>query len=153
MPERRRRGPVAVLAAAVAMAVVALSLGFGGTPVGVGDNGDGPRLYCGAGLVPRFATVGSGATWPLTRLGLLYALAVGVLTGLAAWAVGAGVRLLALLPALVPLVGPTFTRFFISTFSEPAGLLGGYALCLGAAVIAVTEWPGPRSSGTGGGDG
>ena len=171
----RRRGPIAVLAAVIGLAVVALSLGLGGTPVGVGDNGDGPRLYCGAGLVPltpdgranwkggvvidfttgapacqdpiasaalpmlRFATVGSGATWPLTRLGVLYALAIGVLTGLAAWAVGAGVRLLALLPALVPLVGPAFTRFFISTFSEPAGLLGAYALCLGAAVIAVTN--------------
>ena len=42
------------------------------------------------------------------------------------------------MPALVPLVGPTFTRFFLSTFSEPAGLLGAYGLCLGAAVVAVT---------------
>ena len=169
-----RRPVVAVVAAAVAMVVVALSLGLVGTPVGVADNGDGARLYCGAGLVPRtpdgrsnwqggvvldfttgapacpdpiasaalpvlrLATVGSGPTWSLTRLGVLYALAVGVLTGLAAWAVGPGIRLLALVPALVPLVGPTFTRFFLSTFSEPAGLLGAYALCLGAAVVAVT---------------
>ncbi|MBV9920474.1 MAG: hypothetical protein JOY78_06425 [Pseudonocardia sp.] len=175
MTSQRRRGPVAALAAGVlAVAVVVLSLGLLGTPVGAGDNGDGPRLYCGAGLVPetpdgrsnwkggvvlefatgaprcpdpipsaalpvlRFATAGSGPTWSLTRLGVLYALAVGVLTGLAAWAVGAGLRLLALVPALLPLVGPTFTRFFISTFSEPAGLLGAYALCLGAAVVAVT---------------
>jgi hypothetical protein len=171
----RRRGPVAALAAGVlAVAVVVLSLGLVGTPVGAGDNGDGARLYCGAGLVPstpdgrsnwkggvvlefatgapgcpdpipstalpvlRLATVGSGPTWSLTRLGVLYALAVGALTGVAAWAVGAGLRLLALVPALLPLVGPTFTRFFISTFSEPAGLLGAYALCLGVAVIAVT---------------
>lgn len=165
---------MAAVAAVLAAAVVALSLGLLGTPVGVADNGDGSRLYCGAGLVPatptgrsnwqggvvldfatgapacpdpivssalpalRLATVGSGATWSLTRLGLLYAVAVGVLTGLAAWAVGPGLRLLVLLPALVPLVGPTFTRFFVSTFSEPAGLLGAYGLCLGVAVVAVT---------------
>jgi hypothetical protein len=175
----RRPGTVAcslvtVVAAAVAFVVVVLSLGLVGTPVGVADNGDGTRLYCGAGLTPRtpearsnwqggvvldfttgapacpdpivstalpvlrLATVGSGPTWSLTRLGLLYALAVGGLSGLAAWAVGPGVRLLALVPALVPLVGPTFTRFFLSTFSEPAGLLGAYTLCLGTAVVAVT---------------
>ena len=168
------RGAVAAVAAVLAAAVVALSLGLFVTPVGVADNGDGMRLYCGAGLVPdtpsgrsnwqggvvldfstgapacpdaiasaalpalRLATLGSGPTWSLTRLGVLYALAVGVLTGLAAWAVGPGLRLLALVPALVPLVGPTFTRFFLSTFSEPAGLLGAYALCLGAAAVAVT---------------
>ena len=168
------RGAVAAVAAVLAAAVVALSLGLFATPVGVADNGDGMRLYCGAGLVPdtpsgrsnwqggvvldfstgatacpdaiasaalpalRLATLGSGPTWSLTRLGVLYALAVGVLTGLAAWAVGPGLRLLALVPALVPLVGPTFTRFFLSTFSEPAGLLGAYGLCLGAAAVAVT---------------
>jgi hypothetical protein len=168
------RSAVAAVAAVLAAAVVALSLGLFTTPVGVADNGDGMRLYCGAGLVPdtpsgrsnwqggvvldfttgapacpdavasaalpalRLATLGSGPTWSLTRLGVLYALAVGVLTGLAAWAVGPGLRLLALVPALVPLVGPTFTRFFLSTFSEPAGLLGAYGLCLGAAVVAVT---------------
>ena len=168
------RGAVAAVAAVLAAAVVALSLGLFATPVGVADNGDGTRLYCGAGLVPdtpsgrsnwqggvvldfstgapacpdaiasaalpalRLATLGSGPTWSLTRLGVLYALAVGVLTGLAAWAVGPGLRLLALVPALVPLVGPTFTRFFLSTFSEPAGLLGAYGLCLGAAAVAVT---------------
>jgi hypothetical protein len=172
-PERRR-WPVAAVATVLAVAVVALSLGLLGTPVGAADNGDGARLYCGAGLAPatatgrsnwqggvvldfatgaptcpdpivsaalpalRLATVGSGPTWSLTRLGVLYALAVGVLTGLAAWAVGPGLRLLVLLPALVPLVGPTFTRFFLSTFSEPAGLLGAYGLCLGVAVVAVT---------------
>jgi len=168
------RGAVAAVAAVLAAAVVALSLGLFATPVGAADNGDGMRLYCGAGLVPdtpsgrsnwqggvvldfstgatacpdaiasaalpalRLATLGSGPTWSLTRLGVLYALAVGVLTGLAAWAVGPGLRLLALVPALVPLVGPTFTRFFLSTFSEPAGLLGAYGLCLGAAAVAVT---------------
>jgi len=168
------RGAVAAVAAVVAAAVVVLSLGLFTTPVGVADNGDGARLYCGAGLLPatpsgrsnwqggvvldfstgaptcpdavvsaalpalRLATVGAGPTWSLTRLGALYALAVGVLTGLAVWAVGPGLRLLALVPALVPLVGPTFTRFFLSTFSEPAGLLGAYGLCLGVAVVAVT---------------
>ena len=126
------RGAVAAVAAVLAAAVVALSLGLFATPVGVADNGDGMRLYCGAGLVPdtpsgrsnwqggvvldfttgapacpdaiasaalpalRLATLGAGPTWSLTRLGVLYALAVGVLTGLAAWAVGPGLRLLAL---------------------------------------------------------
>ena len=95
--------------------------------------------------VLRLATVGSGPTWSLTRLGMLYALAVGVLTGLAAWAVGPGHPAARARPALVPLVGPTFTRFFLSTFSEPAGLLGAYALCLGAAAVAVTGRPEVRA--------
>jgi hypothetical protein len=169
-----RRALVAVACGALALLAVALSLGLPGAPVGAGDNGDGSRLYCGAGLAPRtpdgrsnwkggvviafatdapacsdpivssalpvlrLATVGSGATFSLTRLGLLYAAAVGAGTAVAAWAVGPRTRLLALGPALVPLLGPTFTRFFVSTFSEPAGLLGACLLVLGASAIAVT---------------
>ncbi len=169
-----RRALVAVACGAVALLVVGLSLGLPGAQAGVGDNGDGSRLYCGAGLSPRtsdgrsnwkggvvlefatdaptcpdpivssalpllrIATTGSGPTFSLARLGVLYALAVGVVTAAAAWAVGPGARLLALVPPLVPLAGLTFSRFFVSTFSEPAGLLGAYALVVGAGVVAVT---------------
>ena len=169
-----RRALVALACGAVALLVVGLSLGLPGAPAGAGDNGDGSRLYCGAGLSPRtpdgrsnwkggvvlefatdapacpdpivssalpllrIATAGSGPTFSLARLGVLYALAVGVVTAAGAWAVGPGTRLLVLVPPLVPLAGLTFSRFFVSTFSEPAGLLGAYALVVGAGVVAVT---------------
>ena len=172
---RRRRWLAALVGGVLATLVVALSLGFPSTPAGAADNGDGQRLYCGAGLAPRtpdghsnwkggvvlqfatdapacpdpivssalpvleLATTGSGPTWSLARLGVLYALAVGVVTALAAGALGWGARLVALVPPLAPLVGLTFTRFFVSTYGEPAGLLGAYALVLGAGVVAVTE--------------
>lgn len=163
---------VAVGAGVVAVLVVALSIGLPFAPSGAGDNGDGRRLYCGAGLSPgtpdgranwkggvvlgfatgaptcpdpiassalpllRIATAGSGATWSLARLGVLYALAVGAVTAAAAWALRPSVRLLLLLPPLLPLAAPTFSRFFVSTFSEPAGLLGAYTLVLGVGVVA-----------------
>jgi hypothetical protein len=176
--ELRTRGNarwlVALVGGALATLVVVLSIGLLSTSAGAADNGDGQRLYCGAGLTPltadersnwkggvvlefatgapacpdpivssalpmlRLAQTGSGGTWSLARLGLLYALAVGLVTTLAAWALGPRARLVVLVPALTPLVGLTFSRFFISTFSEPAGLLGTYALCLGAAVVAAT---------------
>ena len=146
-------------------------------PSGAGDNGDGFRLYCGAGLVPAtpdgvsnwkggvvlgFATGGPGCPDPiassalsilqlaasgtnpvfaLPQLCLVYALFVGFVTALAAGAVaGAGwSRLLVALPALLPLAGLTFSRFFVSTYGEPAGLLGAYAFVLGAGVLAATD--------------
>ncbi|MCU1679319.1 MAG: hypothetical protein JWQ81_58 [Amycolatopsis sp.] len=44
-------------AAVVAALGLALTLGLlGGTPTGAADNGDGFRLFCGAGLVPRTPT-------------------------------------------------------------------------------------------------
>ncbi len=173
-PHGWRRAAVAALAGLAAALVVVLSLGLPWTPVGAGDNGDGHRLYCGAGLTPltadhrsnwkggvvldfatggpdcpdpiasdalpllRLATQGSGPTWSLASLGVLYAVLVGLCAAAAAWAIRPGPRLLVLVPALVPLVGPVFTRFFVSTFSEPAGLLGAYALCCGAGVLAGT---------------
>lgn len=171
---RPARVTAAILAGVLAALVVVVSIGLLGVPAGAGDNGDGMRLSCGAGLSPltpdgranwkggvvlgfatgaspcpdpivssalpvlRLATTGGGATFSLRRLGLLYALGVGVVTAVAAWALGPRGRLLVLVPALLPLAGLTFSRFFVSTFSEPAGLLGTCALCLGAAVIAVT---------------
>lgn len=170
-----QRRVVAVAAGLAAALVVIVSLGLPSAPAGAGDNGDGHRLYCGAGLAPttsdgrsswkggvvldfttdsppcpdpiassalpilKLATTGAGPVWSLSRLGLLYALATAVATALAAWAVGPGVRLLVLVPALVPLAGLTFSRFFVSAFGEPAGLLGAYALCLGVGVLAVTD--------------
>ena len=155
-----------------ALLVVVVSLGLPSAPSGAADNGDGYRLFCGAGLVPatpdgaanwkggvvldfttgapacpdpvassalpvlRLATAGAGPVWSLSRLGLLYALAVGLATAVAARALGR--RSLLLLPALVPLAGPTFSRFFVSTYSEPAGLLGACVLLLGAAVLVGT---------------
>lgn len=166
---------VAVAAGAVAALVVIVSLGLPSAPSGAGDNGDGYRLYCGAGLAPatsdgrsnwkggvvldfrtgalpcsdpiassalpilELATTGAGPVWSLSRLGLIYALLVGAAAALAAAAIGPGVRLLVGVPGLVPLAGLTFSRFFVSTFGEPAGLLGAYALCLGAGVLAVTD--------------
>lgn len=170
-----RRPVVAAAAGLAAALLVVVSLGLPSAPAGAGDNGDGYRLYCGAGLTPatpdersnwkggvvldfttgspacadpiassalpilRLATTGAGPVWSLSTLGLLYALAIGVAAAVAAWAVGPGVRLLVLVPALVPLAGPTFSRFLVSTFGEPAGLLGAVALCLGAGVLAVTD--------------
>lgn len=174
-PTRHARLLVALVGGAVAMLVVVLSVGGTWAPVGAADNGDGQRLYCGAGLTPliadgrsnwkggvvlefargasacadpiassalpvlRLAAAGGGGSWSLTRLGLLYALAAGAVTALAAWALGPRARLVVLAPALAPLAGPTFSRFFVSTFSEPAGLLGTFALLLGAGVVAATD--------------
>ena len=162
-----------MLSGLAALMVVVVALGLPAAPAGAGDNGDGFRLFCGAGLVPatpdgganwrggvvldfttggpecpdptvssaltilRLATAGSGPTWSLAALGLAYALAVGLVTAVAAWA--AARRSLVLLPALVPLAGLPFSRFFVSTYSEPAGLLGAYAVVLGVGVLAVTE--------------
>ena len=56
-----RLGLAAVTAVVVALGL-ALALGLlGGTPTGAGDNGDGYRLFCGAGLVP--ATPTHAASW------------------------------------------------------------------------------------------
>jgi hypothetical protein len=51
------RWGLAVAAAVVAALGLALTLGLlGGTPTGAADNGDGFRLFCGAGLVPHTPT-------------------------------------------------------------------------------------------------
>jgi hypothetical protein len=93
-----------------------------------------------AGLILRAAAHGSGDGWSLTSLGWLYALLAALTAALAAFAAtGAGLaRALVLAPILAPLAERDFARFFLSTYSEPAGLLGAFGLACGVGVIAVT---------------
>lgn len=176
-PSVPRRIAVALVAGVLCLLAVLTTTGvLFGSPIGAGDNGDGSRLYCGAGLRPetpdgtsnwrggvvlrfdrdapcpdpmpssaglilRAAAYGSGDGWSLTRLGWLYALLAASATGVAAFAAtvaGLG-RALILLPVLVALVRPDFVRFFLSTYAEPAGLLGAFVLACGVGVIAVTS--------------
>ncbi len=184
MGDRRREGPSgrsrAVLglgAGVAAAAVVVVTLGLGtGRTFGVEDNGDGYRLYCGLGLIPRTvdrvaswkggvitdfavgaptcaastpssaglvlraATLGGDGSLTLTTVGWWYAALVGLVVALAAWAASAsGLRRAAVLVVPVaPLALPAFTRFFVSTYGEPAGLLGTLAVACGIAAMLVT---------------
>ena len=177
-PPPPRRTPLAVGAGLAAALLVVLAVRLPtGSPLGVEDNGDGYRLYCGAGLVPdtldRFASwqdgwvrtygVGpptcadpvpssalviarattwlSSGTWSPTVLGWTYALLVGLVVGLGAWAASAAGRRQALVVAVpvLPLAAATFPRFFVSTYSEPAGLLGAVTVGVGVAAVLVTR--------------
>ncbi|MFC5208368.1 hypothetical protein ACFPM0_17645 [Pseudonocardia sulfidoxydans] len=181
VPVPRSTTPRALPAAVTALAAfLALGLSTGlllGAPAGAGDNGDGARLWCGAGLDPLtpsgksawqggvvldFATGGRACadplpssalvvlravtpagpgTWSLTTLGWAYLVAVVGAAALAAWAASArGPRRAALLAVpVLPLAEPAFGRFLISTYSEPAGLVGTSVLLMGAVVVAVTR--------------
>jgi hypothetical protein len=149
---------------------------FAGEPVGAGDNGDGVRLFCGAGLVPatpggqanwkggvvlafdragscddpmpssalvalRVAATGSDTAWSLLRLGRLYVVVAGALAAVAGWATTArrASNALVLAPPILALTGTSFSRFFLSTFAEPAGLIGAFALLCGVGVLAATR--------------
>jgi hypothetical protein len=93
----------------------------------------------------RMAAWGHREHWCLTRLGWAYALLAGGVAGAAVWAASAEpVGALALLPVLAPLANPDFARFFVSTYSEPAGLAGAAALLCGTAVLALVR-PGQRA--------
>lgn len=167
---------VAVLASAIASAtaVVVGSRALGGW-IGVADNADGKRLYCGAGLAPvdgpsawrglvvtafrtgapvcgdpnpssalallRVAVGFTRGGWDLRTLGVLYAvLLVAALTTAAFLASArrpANVALL--LPIVLPLALPWFTRFIVSTYGEPAGLLGVVVVLAGLVAVAVTR--------------
>ena len=93
-----------------------------------------------AGMVLRAALLGSGSTFSLTAVAWWYTGLVGLVVGLAAWAASAsGLRRAAVLVVPVaPLALPAFTRFFLSTYGEPAGLLGTLAVACGVAALLVT---------------
>jgi hypothetical protein len=99
--------------------------------------------------VMRAAAHGFPRRWSLTRLGRTYATLAGVLAGAATWAATADdlAGALALVPALLPLADRDFARFFLSTYSEPAGLLGAAALLAGTAVVAVNRRRAGRGQG------
>lgn len=168
---------IAVLALGVVTAgCLLIGTGLGpGPDRGAGDNGDGYRLFCGAGLAPdtsggsaawqglvvtsfaaadapcpspvpssalvmlRLAVAGQTGPWDLRALAVLYV----VLTTSAV--VVAGVALarvrpclvVLLLPVVTPLALPWFSRFFLSTYSEPAGLLGAVVLLCGVVTVAA----------------
>jgi hypothetical protein len=103
--------------------------------------------------VIRAAAAGFPQRWSLTRLGRGYAILAGVLAGAATFAATADdlAGALALVPALVPLADRDFARFFLSTYSEPTGLLGAAALLAGTAVLAVNRRGGGLALAGGGG--
>jgi hypothetical protein len=170
-----RRIVVALAAGVLLLLAILTSTGllFGDT-VGAGDNGDGSRLYCGAGLAPangqsygtggvilifdrvppcanaipsvagtilRVAVHGDSNPWSLTRLGWIYAALAAMAFALATWAVTKKglLKALVLVPPLLPLLDRDFSRFFVSTFSEPAGLLGAFVLFCGVGVVWVSN--------------
>jgi hypothetical protein len=174
----RGRALVGVAAGLAAALLVVLALRLPtGRPLGVEDNGDGYRLYCGAGLSPdtldgfaswqdgwvqtyavgpptcadpvpssalviaRATTWLTSGTWSPTLLGWTYAVLVGLVVGLGAWAASAAGRRRALVVAVpvLPLAAATFPRFFVSTYSEPAGLLGCLATAVGVAAVLATR--------------
>ena len=181
------RARVGAIALVIGVASLCLMIGTGLTtssPHGAGDNGDGVRLYCGAGIVPTtpdkqanwkgvvvdtfrtgekpcarytpssallpmLATAPlSGPTWSLRTLGWTW---VGVLVaafGIAATVAGASRpwRALAVVPVVLPFASTDFSRFLLSTYGEPAGLVGT-AVALAGVVAAVAGPPrGPARS-------
>ncbi len=89
----------------------------------------------------RAAAHGFPEQWSLTRLGRTYAVLTGALAGVAAWAASADHLAggIALLPVLIPLANRDFVRFFVSTYSEPAGLVAAVTLLSGTVVLAVSR--------------
>ncbi|MDL5158135.1 hypothetical protein [Actinomycetospora termitidis] len=182
-PSGRARALTAGGAGLAAVAMVLVALGSRG----VEDNGDGFRLICGEGLVPR--TVDGIASWKggvvtdfalasaptcaesapssarlvlraaallsddtldLRTVGLIYALLVGLVVGVAAWAATAtGLRrALVLVVPVAPLALPWFSRFFVSTYAEPAGLLGTVAVGCGLGAFLAARHAGPADRAT-----
>ncbi len=163
-------------AGVVASLVVVLTLGLpAGARFGVEDNGDGYRLYCGAGLIPRTvdrlgawkggvvtdfvvgtptcystpssaglvlraAALGNDGSVSLGAVAWWYVALVGLVVAAAAWAASAAGpwRAAVLAVPVAPLALPAFTRFFLSTYGEPAGLLGALAVACGIAALLVT---------------
>lgn len=178
------RATLGVVAGAVASLIVVRTLGLGtGRPIGVEDNGDGHRLFCGTGMVPRtvdglaawkagvvtdfavgeptcglsmpssaalvlrVAALGGDGSLTLAGVAWWYAALVGVVVAVAAWAASASGpwRAVVLLVPVAPLALAPFTRFFVSTYAEPAGLLGALAVACGVAALMVVD-PGQRQA-------
>jgi hypothetical protein len=172
----RARVALGLGAGVAASLVVVLTLGLpAGARFGVEDNGDGYRLYCGAGLIPRTvdrlgawkggvvtdfavgtptcystpssaglvlraAALGNDGSVSLGAVAWWYVALVGLVVAAAAWAASAAGPWRAAVPAVpvAPLALPAFTRFFLSTYGEPAGLLGALAVACGIAALLVT---------------
>ncbi len=172
----------------VALLVVLIpvwSLGLlGDGPVGMQDNGDGQRLYCGTGLSPqtpdgqsawagrvildfrvaepcadpmpsmslallRLSSIGGGSDYSLLRLMWLY---LGVMALAAAWSAFLITRsslpqVALLLPATAPLALPETAGFLVSTYAEPAGLLGGFLVLIGVPALLVARSGGGYTAG------
>ncbi|NMO89751.1 hypothetical protein [Actinomycetospora sp. TBRC 11914] len=176
-PTGRGRTAVALAAGAGATTLVVAVLGLpAGRILGVEDNGDGFRLFCGLGLVPRTvdriaawkggvvtdfvlapaptcaasapssaglvlrAAVLGGRTLSLVTVAWWYAALVGLVVAVAAWAASASDlrRAAVLVVPVAPLALPAFSRFFLSTYGEPAGLVGTLAVGCGVGALLVT---------------
>ena len=176
-PSGRRRIGLALGAGLAASAVVVLTLGLPTARTsGVEDNGDGYRLYCGVGLLPRTAdrlgawkagvitdftvgppscgastpssaglvlraaTLGNDGSLALQTVAWWYVALVGLVVAVAAWAASASGpwRAAVLVVPVAPLALAPFARFFLSTYGEPAGLLGTLAVTCGIAAVLVT---------------
>ncbi len=102
-----------------------------------------PAPVTSGGLILR-ATVAlsDGPTFDLTRLAAVYAALLGLGAGVAAWAAGrrtAAVVAVVVPPLLPLLLVPWWSRFLVSTYAEPAGLLGAAWCAWGLLVVAVTR--------------
>ena len=95
--------------------------------------------WSSAGPVLRVAA--GGGTLDLATVGWVYAALVGLVVGVAAWAASAAGpwRAAVLVVPVAPLALPWFSRFTVSTYAEPAGLLGTLAVACGVATLLVTH--------------
>lgn len=96
-----------------------------------------------AALTMLKAAVGEapdGTIFDIRALGWFYVAAFAAVTAIAAWATTAAAlwRVLYLVPMMAPLANTDFARFLLSTYGEPAGLLGTYAMLGGTAGILAT---------------
>lgn len=112
----------------------------------VGEPSCGMSVPSSASLVLRAASLGAD-TVDLVAVAWWYALLVGVVVGLAAWAASADGpwRAAVLVVPVAPLALAAFSRFFLSTYAEPAGLLGTVAVACGLATLLVTTQRRARS--------
>lgn len=88
------------------------------------------------------ATVGDAPTWSLVTLGWVYVVLTALGVGIAVAALAAvtpGRAALLALPVLPLVIVPWWSRFFVSTYDEPAGLLGTVWVVLGLLVVAATR--------------